>query len=286
MARGLDHLVFGVLDLDAAALFFERAGFTVGAWNRHPWGTHNRIVQFPGFFLELITVGDPGLIPEHAERRFSFGAAVRDALADGEGFSMLVLESNDALADNTTFHKLGLGDAEPFFFERQASRPDGSHVRVAFTLAFASMPGASAPGFFVCQQHEPQNFWNPRFQIHANGATAVSAVTLVSPDPSAHSRFFDGFTGAGEPVRHEAGWTLELPRGRIEVVTPDHARQTVQWRGEGAANAALALASVTLAVPDLVPVQRRLDEQGIAHARCGSRVVVEAFGAVIAFELA
>ncbi len=286
MARGLDHLVFGVHDLDAAAKVFEQIGFTVGARNRHPWGTHNRIVQFPGFFLELITVGDPALIPEHAERRFSFGAAVRDALAVGEGFSLLVLESTDALADNAAFHALGLGDAEPFFFERQARRPDGSEVRVAFTLAFASKPGAPAPGFFVCQQHEPQNFWNPRFQIHANGAMAVSAVTLVSPDPSAHSHFFEGFTGAGEPVRHEAGLLLELPRGRIEVVTPDHAEKSMGIRRHGAPSAALALTGVTLSVSDLAALQRRLDEQGIAHARCGSRVVVEAFGAVIAFEQA
>ncbi|MFY8038799.1 MAG: VOC family protein [Bosea sp. (in: a-proteobacteria)] len=286
MARGLDHLVFGVHDLDAAAKVFEQIGFTVGARNRHPWGTHNRIVQCPGFFLELITVGDPALIPDHAEHRFSFGAAVRDALAQGEGFSLLVLESTDALADNAAFHALGLGHAEPFFFERQARRPDGSEVRVAFTLAFASKPGAPAPGFFVCQQHEPQNFWNPRFQIHANGATAVSAVTLVSPDPSAHNHFFEGFTGAGEPVRHEAGWLLELPRGRIEVVTPDHAGKSMGIRRHGAPSPALALTGVTLSVSDLAALQRRLDEQGIAHARCGSRVVVEAFGAVIAFEQA
>ena len=57
--RGLDHLVLGVRDLEADAAFCEALGFTVGARNRHPWGTHNRIIQFPGSFLELITVGEP-----------------------------------------------------------------------------------------------------------------------------------------------------------------------------------------------------------------------------------
>jgi catechol 2,3-dioxygenase-like lactoylglutathione lyase family enzyme len=45
MPHGLDHIVHAVRDLDAAAEFYARAGFTVVARNRHAWGTHNRIVQ-------------------------------------------------------------------------------------------------------------------------------------------------------------------------------------------------------------------------------------------------
>jgi catechol 2,3-dioxygenase-like lactoylglutathione lyase family enzyme len=45
MPHGLDHIVRAVRDLDAAAKFYARAGFAVGARNRHAWGTHNRIVQ-------------------------------------------------------------------------------------------------------------------------------------------------------------------------------------------------------------------------------------------------
>lgn len=47
MPRGLDHIVHAVRDLDAAAALYKSLGFTVGARNRHPWGTHNYIVQFP-----------------------------------------------------------------------------------------------------------------------------------------------------------------------------------------------------------------------------------------------
>ena len=46
MTRRIDHLVVAVRDLDGAAAFYERLGFQVGARNRHPWGTENRIVQF------------------------------------------------------------------------------------------------------------------------------------------------------------------------------------------------------------------------------------------------
>ena len=51
MARGLDHIVHAVRDLDAAAALYQRLGFQVGARNAHPWGTHNHIVQMPGFFI-------------------------------------------------------------------------------------------------------------------------------------------------------------------------------------------------------------------------------------------
>ena len=35
MARGLDHIVHAVRDLDAAAELYRRLGFTAGARNRH-----------------------------------------------------------------------------------------------------------------------------------------------------------------------------------------------------------------------------------------------------------
>ncbi|NBQ40412.1 MAG: VOC family protein [Alphaproteobacteria bacterium] len=99
--------------------FYERLGFKVGARNRHPWGTENRIVQFPGAFLELITVGEGAEIPVHGEGRFSFGAFVRDYLAIQEGLAMLVLQSQDAKADKAAFDNAGIGGFEPFYFERK-----------------------------------------------------------------------------------------------------------------------------------------------------------------------
>jgi len=60
MARGLDHIVHAVRDLDAAVDLYRHFGFTVGARNIHPkaWGTENHIVQFPGTFIELLAVAD------------------------------------------------------------------------------------------------------------------------------------------------------------------------------------------------------------------------------------
>ena len=167
MARGIDHIVHAVRDLDAAAALYRGMGFTVGARNKHPWGTHNYIVQFPGSFIELLTVAEPELVPEHATGHFSFGAFNRDFLAQTQGLSMLVLEGQGA-ADVAEFEKAGIADGKPFGFEREARRPDNTTIKVAFTLAFARDPAAPQVGFFTCQQHYPENFWNPAFQKHAN----------------------------------------------------------------------------------------------------------------------
>lgn len=285
--RGLDHLVIGVRDLDAAADLYAKLGFRVGARNRHPWGTENRIVQFPGAFLELITIGDEGAIPAHGPRQFSFGAFVRDALAaQGEGLSMLVLESADANADAAAFKVAGIGDYEPFFFERQAKRPDGSEVRVAFSLAFAADRKAPECGFFVCQQLEPQNFWNPAFQQHDNGATGLAAAVIVAEEPGLHRDFLTAFTGGAEVLEGNADLVLPLPRGRIDVLDPEAAQATYHIEPDTTPARFLGFC---VTVPDLDAVAQRLETAQVAFAHGEERLVVRpeaAFGCVIAFEQA
>lgn len=251
--RRIDHLVVAVHDLDGAAAFYGRLGFQVGARNRHPWGTENRLIQFGRSFIELITVGDDaGAIPEHAPGRFSFGAFVRDTLRTREGLAMLVLGSDDAAADAARFARAGLGTFEPFFFERTGRRPDGRETRVAFTLAFAVDPGGAEAGFFVCQQHYPENFWNPAFQQHDNGATGIAAVGMAAADPGAHARFLAGLSESSAHPEPDGGVSLVLDGATLRV-RPDPALQ-----------GGLHLRSITIAVPDVASQAARLAAERIA----------------------
>jgi hypothetical protein len=208
MPRGLDHIVHAVRDLDAAAEFYRRAGFTVGARNRHAWGTHNHIVQFPGVFIELIAIGEPELIRIGAPGTFSFGAFLRDFLAREEGLAMLVLEGKGAPEDAAAFRAAGIGDFKPFNFEREAKRPDGSLTTVAFSLVFAADEKAPDIGYFTCQQHHPENFWNPAFQQHPNGAATVAGIVMVSENPEDHRHFISSFAGE----RHEWNFCHDTAR--------------------------------------------------------------------------
>jgi catechol 2,3-dioxygenase-like lactoylglutathione lyase family enzyme len=288
MARGLDHIVHAVRDLDAAAEFYRRAGFTVGARNRHPWGTHNRIVQFPGCFVELISVGEPGLILPPAAGSFSFGGFTRDFLARDEGLSMLVLEGKGAAADVAAFHKAGIGRFDQFDFEREAKRPDGSTVKVGFSLAFATDSAAPGIGYFTCQQHYPENFWNRAFQNHPNGVAGIAGVTMVAENPGDHAAFFRAFTGEGEVKSNSNGITITTPRGVIQVMDSTAYRQHFAVEPPDLTRGA-RLAAIRLALRDKAVLMSTLGQDGITPSEHMGHIVIAsdvAHGATLIFETA
>ncbi len=219
MARGLDHVAHAVRELDAAAERYEALGFRVGARNRHPWGTHNRLVQFPGFFIELVTFVEPEKLGSDGFSRL-FAVYNRDFAAAHEGLSMLILESRDAAADAAAFERAGISASPVMRFEREGKRPDGSTVKVGFSLAFAEDRSAPEIHFATCQQHYPENFWNSDFQRHENSASRIAEAIIVSKRPDAHRDMLLAFTGADESVGTAGAYSIALPRGRITVMTP------------------------------------------------------------------
>jgi catechol 2,3-dioxygenase-like lactoylglutathione lyase family enzyme len=273
--RRIDHVVIAVRNLDEAADFYRRLGFQVGARNLHPWGTENRLIQFGSSFVELITVGaHANLIPPHDRRRFSFGAFIRDYLQQREGLAMLALSSNNAQRDAALFAESGAGDFETFSFERNGVRPDGTNTRVAFSLAFARDSNAPEAGFFVCQQHLPENFWDSRFQRHANRASNITAVALTTAAPERHLAFFTAFTGAEEQYHPSGKYTFTLNGVRIELLHSVQARQPL-------------LTSFTIQVDDVQTIAGMLSAEKIPFTDSENTLVISnssAFGAEIRFE--
>jgi catechol 2,3-dioxygenase-like lactoylglutathione lyase family enzyme len=288
MPRGLDHIVHAVRDLDAAAEFYRRAGFTVGARNRHAWGTHNCIVQFPGVFIELITIGEPELIRIGAPGTFAFGAFARDFLAREQGLAMLVLEGKDPAEDVEAFRAAGIGNFKPFNFEREAKRPDGTPVKVAFSLVFAADEKAPDIGYFTCLQHQPENFWNPVFQTHPNGAVGIDGVIMVSGNPPDHRHFVGAFSGVGDVKSSASGISAMTPRGEIQVMNPAAYRA---YAGSGLPDLARGahLAAIRFKVRNKTEAMSALENGGIAAVERSGNLVVPpdaAFGATLIFETA
>lgn len=289
MPRGLDHVVHAVRDLEAAGELYRRLGFTVGTPNRHPpsWGTQNCIVQLPGFFIELLTVTEAAAIAPHARRFFSFGAFNRDFLARAEGLSMLVVEGRDASADAAVFYSSGIGDFEVFDFEREARQPDGSPVKVGFSLAYASDSRAPDAAFFVCQQHYPENFWHPAYQDHRNTARAVAGVVLVAENPSDHHVFLSAFTGERDLLATSSGVSVRTPRGEIQVMDAAAYRSHFGVEPPDVAQGA-RLAAVRLVVSDFGAAITTMQAAGIvASIRMGRLIVAPqtAIGATLVFEV-
>lgn len=224
-ARPLDHLVLGTADLDQLTGEFEAMGFRVGARNRHPWGTENRLIQLADqTFLELITVGEGAVVPPHQPGHFSFGAFVADGIERHPGLSMMVLKSENAKADARRFATEGVGSFAPFDFARKGVKADGTEVEVAFTLAFAHTRDLAECGFFVCQQHFPQNFWSPALQQHDNGATGIARVTLVAENPSDHHIFLSAFTGSREMRATSNGISVMCGETLVEIISAESFR--------------------------------------------------------------
>jgi len=274
-----------VRDLEACAALYERLGFVVDARNRHDWGTHNRVVQLAGFFIELLTVAEPDKLGSDGLSQL-FGAHNRDFIARHEGLSGLLLESRDAAADATLFRNAGIAASEALRFGREGRRPDGTPIRLAFSLAFARDPAGAEAAFAACQHHFPENFWNPAFQQHRNGTTGVAGVVMVAENPSDHHIFLAAFTGERELLATSNGITVQTPRGAIQVMEP-----SAYERHFGVAPPDLArgarLAALIFAVRDRAQVAALLAQAKIAAAERMGRIVVgpqDAMDAALVFE--
>jgi hypothetical protein len=287
MPRGLDHVVHAVRNLDQAAECYRRVGFTVGARNRHPWGTHNRIVQLPGFFVELLAIGEPEKIaPRRPGRTFAFGAFNLAFLSNGEGLSMLALESRNAAEDDAALRTAGLGGFDLFQFERAGSRGDGTPVKVGFSIAYASDPNAPDVGFFVCQQHHPENFWDQALQTHANAATAIAAVVMVAENPADHHGFLSAFVGERDVAASSTGITVPTPRGVIQIL--DAAAFRMQFGVDPPdPRRGARLAAMRFRVRDARALRMQFDSGGMNAIEHMGRLIVgpaSTHGAILVFE--
>lgn len=273
-----------VRDLDAAVDLYRRMGFTVGARNWHPWGTHNHIIQLPGFFIELLTVAEPQKLGDDDISRL-FGKFNQEFIAQGDGLSMLLLESKNAVEDVEAFRDAGIAASDrKSDFEREAKNPAGSPIKVGFSLAFAEDKFARSIHFATCQQHHPANFWNPAFQKHANGVQGVRGVVMVADDPEQHRSFVLSYTGSTDFYLEPGEVSVMTPRGALSIMTP--ARFAAAFGGPQVAGGS-RLQAIRFAVSDIGKAGAFLDAAGITFRNYDEGLVVDeghSLGACMSFE--
>lgn len=289
MPRAIDHVVHASRDLDGIAAFYRRLGFNVGARNHHPWGTENHIVQFPDHFLELIGRGPGFKAPVDLDPHvFSFAGFVAEELDRYEGMSLLALQTKDALQTRAELKAAGLGDFEPFHFERKGRRADGGESHVAFTLAFARSKLIPHVGFFACQHHHPEDFYAAEWQVHPNGAVGVSGVIMVAENPAAHAEFLSALTGQRDMLATSMGIDLEVADEQsIEVLTGAAVAHRFGLSALGRGDGEPRIAGCRIAVRDMAAVEEIFEDNDVPAERVGRRLVVPpsaAFGAALAFE--
>ena len=261
--RGIDHLVIAVNDLSSARDRFADFGFCTTPLGRQPWGTANHLVQFPHNFIELVGVVDTDELVPMSDAHFSFSAHNDHFLRKREGLSMLVLSTDDAKADARQWRQRGLHVYEPVHWSRKATLPDGSESTVAFTLTFVVDPLMPEIAFFSCQQHNPEAFWKPEYQTHANSATGIAGVTLISEQPTQHRAFFSALIEDAAVDEESDALCIETARGLIRVESPQRFAARYPGARLGGESRGAVMMAATVEVADAHRVAQCLEGNGV-----------------------
>jgi hypothetical protein len=175
---GLDHVVIIVRDLAAGARNWESLGFTVSPRGLHTaaMGTANHTIMLGPDYLELI-----GIVAE-TERNLPGRQFLERR---GEGIERAAFTGTDADDGVAELKARGFAALGHYDFGRPVDLPDGSKVEARFRTFV--WPVEEKPGglrIFACQHLTRENVWLPSLTRHANTATRIDRVEMLSKDPA------------------------------------------------------------------------------------------------------
>ncbi|MFM9847858.1 MAG: VOC family protein [Hyphomicrobiaceae bacterium] len=174
---GLDHVVILARSLDAAAESWRALGFTVAPRGTHTaaMGTANHTIMLAEDYIELI-----GVVAD-TERN----APTREFLKTrGEGIERSAFTTTSAADGVAEIAARGLAGTGPFDFGRPVDLPDGRKTEAKFRTFL--WPPNDRPGgmrIFACEHLTRDAVWFPELTRHANTATRIDRVELVSASP-------------------------------------------------------------------------------------------------------
>jgi catechol 2,3-dioxygenase-like lactoylglutathione lyase family enzyme len=203
---GIDHALVGVADLDGARDAYTRLGFTTTPRGRHiGWGTGNYTIMFADEYIELLGVVDPS----------QYIHGLDTFLKTGEGLLNVALATRDAEAAFRWLQQNGI-DASPPENLQRLLETDGGDSTLRFKNLY--LPPEVTPGLktFACEHLTRDMVWRPEWLSHPNGATGISAVTVVMPA-------LDGVKDAYARLFGEAAVSGDERRGYLSVDTGNDA---------------------------------------------------------------
>src|SRR6266852_2190923 len=162
-ARGIDHVVILVRDIDGAEARFRRLGF-----NLTPRGHHSRLKSYNhcamlagGDDLELLTTGERGARPYYD-----------DFLALREGVAGIAFRTADARATRDALASHGFRPEEPVAFGRPVEIDGGTREARFVTVTVDPAIPLGARTFF-CQHETPELVWRPSYLPQPNTARGL-----------------------------------------------------------------------------------------------------------------
>ncbi|MDX2158039.1 MAG: VOC family protein [Hyphomicrobiaceae bacterium] len=222
---GLDHVVVMTRDLAEGARRWASLGFTVSPRGMHTavMGTANHTIMLGHDYLELI-----GVIAE-TERN----APGRAFLARrGEGIERAAFTGTDADEGVAELKARGFAALGPYDFGRPVDMPDRRKVEARFRTFV--WPVEERPGglrVFACQHLTRENVWIPELTRHANTATRIDRVEMLSPDPVAAAAHMGRLIDRTPERLADSALRVETGSGRGDFVFLD--RATLERRHPG-----------------------------------------------------
>jgi hypothetical protein len=273
---GADHVVVTVRDLDAAAAQWRKLGFTLSPRGTHSpqMGSGNYTIMFGEDYLELL-----GVLHETEQNK-----PTRDFLKNREGIERTAFTTDNAAAGAAELEARGLKPLGPVHFGRPVDLPGGGTGEAKFNVF--RWPLAESPGgmrIFACQHLTRNTVWIPELQEHANGASRIVAIEILSADPKAAAEHMSRLID--EAVAFAGGvWRVHSGGKRADFLFYDAASFAKRYPDAVRAGAAPeGAAALVIATPDLAAATKALGSNGIAHDGIISVPASAANGTVVSF---
>ena len=289
--RPLDHLVLPTHDLAAAQLRHELLGFVVAPKGVHPFGTENACVYLAdGTFLEPLAIGQ-----REAAEAASLGGNVftaRDAAfrfrKGHEGFSAIVLGSEDAAGDHTQFERAGISAGKILDFGRDFVGQDGKAARMDFRLAFAADLRSPDSFFFTCQRINVPKADRSKLTGHENGAVSVKTVLMSEPNPTDFQYLLQETANQRDVEAHSFGMDLKTGAVTLSVLTHPGLKAFYDLDTHGDRRGIL-MRGIVFGVSDIAKTKYLLTSRAVPFVEKAGKLIVKPVtgqGAAYVFEAA
>jgi catechol 2,3-dioxygenase-like lactoylglutathione lyase family enzyme len=190
--NGIDHVVIVVRDLDAARDSFRSMGFTVSPRGHHTLGSQNHCIMFGHDYIELLWSPE-GV--QHPSRQY-----YTEFARGGPGLAAIAFKTDSAKGAYTEMLWAGFAPSDPVEFARPVEI-SGGRRDARFCITMAALDRTPGGRMFVCEHLTPDVVWRPEYQRHANGATELAAVAIVTDDVAETARPYERFFARqAEPI--------------------------------------------------------------------------------------
>ena len=260
---GVDHVIVGVRDLEAARRAFAHLGFVISPRGRHiGWATANYCIMFPRNYVELLGIVDPTQFTNNLDR----------FLAAREGLMSLAYASDDAAAVAEDLRGRGISADGPKDLKRDLELPEGT-VQPAFRLTHLPADVSPAAPSFVCQHLNRPMVWQEQWLAHENGARGVLSVTGVVADPGDAAIAYAKLFGPAAVSAGDGCVEIDVGRAMLRLTTPGGLSQMYPGLPGLPDHPPPWLSGMRLAVDDLTATAAALDARSVPYLRDGERLL-------------